>query len=88
MYQRLKSIWIGEPDDVEIIINTHLHHDHCGENRSFHNCRFYVQEEEYRAAMNPYAHTKNLYKKDLFDENAVNYFGLVLPEGEAEIFRD
>ena len=73
------------PEDVDIIINTHLHHDHCGENRSFHNARFYVQEDEYRAAMNPYEHTKNLYKRNLFDENAVDYFDWVFLHGEEEI---
>ncbi len=73
------------PDDVDIVINTHLHHDHCGENRSFKNCRFYVQEKEYQAAMNPAEHQKKLYKKELFDQNAVNYFDWVFVKGEEEI---
>lgn len=74
-----------EPDDVDIIINTHLHHDHCGENRSFKNARFYVQRAEYQAAMNPAEHQKKLYKRDLFDENAVDYFDWVFLDGEQEI---
>ena len=74
-----------KPTDVEIVINTHLHHDHCGENRSFHNARFYVQEAEYRAAMNPAEHQKKLYKRDLFDSRAVNYFDWHFCKGEEEI---
>ena len=73
------------PEDVDTIINTHLHHDHCGENRSFHNARFYVQEAEYRAAMDPAEHQKKLYKKDLFDKNAVNYFDWYFCRGEEEV---
>lgn len=73
------------PEDVDIIINTHLHHDHCGENRSFPNARFYVQEQEFLAAMNPAEHQKKLYKKDLYDQNAVNYFDWVFLKGDDEI---
>jgi glyoxylase-like metal-dependent hydrolase (beta-lactamase superfamily II) len=50
------------PDDIDIVINTHLHFDHCGGNTRverdkivpvFPNARYYVQREEFAHAMHP-----------------------------------
>jgi glyoxylase-like metal-dependent hydrolase (beta-lactamase superfamily II) len=50
------------PEDIDIVINTHLHFDHCGGNTRvesgkivpvFPNARFYVQREEFAHAMHP-----------------------------------
>jgi len=47
------------PDDIDIVINTHLHFDHCGlntvrqnnENRAtFHKAKYYVQHGEWQHA--------------------------------------
>ena len=44
------------PDDIDIVINTHLHYDHCGWNTvrrgdkfvaTFPNAKYYVQEKEW-----------------------------------------
>src|SRR5699024_10453864 len=32
--------------DIDIVINTHLHWDHIGENSLFKNATFYVQKDE------------------------------------------
>lgn len=42
-----------EPEDVEVVILTHLHWDHCGNNRLFPRARFYVQRRELQYAMGP-----------------------------------
>lgn len=42
-----------EPDDIEIVINTHLHWDHCHGNKIFPHAKFYVQREELRYAAAP-----------------------------------
>ena len=42
-----------EPDDVNIVVNTHLHSDHCGNNKLFKSSRFFVQKEELRHAFVP-----------------------------------
>jgi len=42
-----------KPDDVDIVVNTHLHEDHCGNNKLFRNSRFLVQKEELRHAFVP-----------------------------------
>jgi N-acyl homoserine lactone hydrolase len=34
------------PGDVGLVINTHLHFDHCGQNAVFKHAAFYVQREE------------------------------------------
>jgi glyoxylase-like metal-dependent hydrolase (beta-lactamase superfamily II) len=36
--------------DVRVIINSHLHFDHCGGNSLFPGAAIYVQRDEYRAA--------------------------------------
>jgi glyoxylase-like metal-dependent hydrolase (beta-lactamase superfamily II) len=38
------------PADVIAILNSHLHFDHCGENRMFPNTPIYVQRAEFEAA--------------------------------------
>ena len=42
-----------EMDDIDIIIFTHLHWDHCYNLDKFPNARLYVSEREYRFALNP-----------------------------------
>jgi N-acyl homoserine lactone hydrolase len=38
------------PADVRIVINTHLHFDHCGQNAVFRHAPFYVQRAELERA--------------------------------------
>ena len=38
------------PADVHIVINTHLHFDHCGQNAVFKHAPFYVQRAELEGA--------------------------------------
>jgi N-acyl homoserine lactone hydrolase len=38
------------PADVRIVINTHLHFDHCGQNAVFKHAPFYVQRKELERA--------------------------------------
>lgn len=41
-------------EDIDIVINTHLHWDHCAENGLFPHAQIIVQEEELRAARSPF----------------------------------
>jgi len=48
----LKNIdW--SPEDVDLVILTHLHWDHCGNNGLFKQAEFMVQEHEVRYAISP-----------------------------------
>ena len=38
------------PADIKIVINTHLHFDHCGQNAVFKHAPFYVQRSELERA--------------------------------------
>ena len=41
-------------DDVRLIVNSHLHFDHCGNNHRFPGVPIYVQAAEYEAAHQPH----------------------------------
>jgi len=49
---QLKNLGVG-PNDIDIVVNTHLHGDHCGNNILFKNSKFFVQKEELRHAFVP-----------------------------------
>ncbi len=56
-----------KPEDITLVINTHLHFDHCGNNTSFPNAKFYVQAEELRYAYAPDRFQKAAYIRRFFD---------------------
>ncbi|MFQ6068282.1 MAG: MBL fold metallo-hydrolase [Candidatus Bathyarchaeia archaeon] len=53
-----------KPEDITVIINTHLHFDHCGGNKLFRNARFYVQADELR-----YAYAPDRFQKAAYVQN-------------------
>ncbi len=77
------------PEEVEIIIHTHLHYDHCGNDDLFPNARIYVQREELGyAAKATDPSSRKMYKRD----DILMFIGkfrkrLVLLDGDAEIVR-
>ena len=73
------------PEEVDVVINTHLHHDHCANNSLFKNARFIVQRREWDYAFNPLAIHKSIYAQEYFGKGAVNYFSWVHVDGEEEI---
>lgn len=42
------------PEDIDMVIQTHLHYDHCGNTRKCQNARVVVQEEELKFAYAPH----------------------------------
>ena len=53
------------PDEIGIVINTHLHLDHCSGNVLFKRARFFVQKREMEYARNPVPIHKWAYHVDL-----------------------
>lgn len=73
------------PDEVDIIIHTHLHYDHCGNDCLFKNVKFYLQKSEWETAFNPIEYQDYIYIRDLYDWHSVNYFNWRFVDGEEEI---
>ncbi len=70
----VKTAMGWELDEVDTVINTHLHFDHCGQNRLFKNARFIVSKTEYECGLTPPLHQARLYRRELFGKQAVSYF--------------
>ena len=56
------------PEDITMVINTHLHLDHCGHNSAFPQATFYCQRKELISARNPPRIFRPSYKRDIFDQ--------------------
>jgi len=56
-----------KPEDVDIVVNTHLHFDHCGNNILFPNAKFIVQADEFKYSQQPDRFQEAAYIKELFD---------------------
>jgi glyoxylase-like metal-dependent hydrolase (beta-lactamase superfamily II) len=81
------------PDDIDLVIDTHLHNDHCGGNTyyapdgaitpSFPNAEYLVQRREYEDAMRPNERTRATYLPENF-KPLYESGQLRLLEGDAE----
>ena len=72
LLQDLAALGVA-PDDVDIVINTHLHNDHCGWNTrhlggelrpTFANARYVIQAREWDVATHPNERTRATYLAD------------------------
>ena len=81
------------PEEVDTVINTHLHFDHCGWNTryadghpvsTFPNARYYVQRGEWEYAQHPNARDYVSYMTDNYDP-LVRSGQMELIEGDREI---
>lgn len=64
------------PEDVDLVVNTHLHFDHCGGNTrtedgvpvsTFPNARYFIQEGEFDAATHTNERTRGTYLAENFE---------------------
>jgi N-acyl homoserine lactone hydrolase len=70
-------------EEVETLIITHLHFDHVANAMLFHNARIYVQKREWKSAMNPPMHYREIYDKEFF--SPLEEMDLCLVNGDVEI---
>lgn len=66
------------PQDIEYVINTHLHFDHCGNNMLFKDATIFVQRRHYEAAKE-----HDAFPNEYFDIPGLRY---ELIDGEPELF--
>jgi len=68
-----------KPEDIDIIIHTHLHNDHCENDYKCTNAKVYVQQKEYDFFLNPHP-IDHRYYPDVLDG-----VDIVTVDGDAEI---
>jgi glyoxylase-like metal-dependent hydrolase (beta-lactamase superfamily II) len=81
------------PDEIDVVVNTHLHFDHCGGNTqivdgkpasAFPRARYFIQKVEWESATHPNERTRGTYLAENFEplEDAGQ---VELMSGEADI---
>jgi len=56
------------PDEIDMIIHTHLHWDHCGNSFRCRRAEVVVQERELEFALDPHPLMANVYQKSVFQD--------------------
>lgn len=72
------SSWTFDPASIDVVVNTHLHFDHCGGNHLFAGTPIHVQRRELDDALGPEPYTI----REWVEAPGVAYVAL---EGEREI---
>jgi len=57
-----------KPDDIELVIQTHLHYDHCVNTFKCRNAKVMVQEDELKFALSPHPLMAKFYHGPLFKD--------------------
>lgn len=55
------------PDDIDLIIITHLHSDHVAQGHKFSKAKFLIQKDELEFALNPHPSVAIQYPREFFD---------------------
>ncbi|MBU2548702.1 MAG: N-acyl homoserine lactonase family protein [Proteobacteria bacterium] len=76
----LKSRFGLSPEDIDIVLISHLHWDHCCGNDLFPNAEFIVQKAELKAARNPVPVLKPIYV-----DRFIHDFPYTTVDGDTEI---
>lgn len=74
------------PADIDIVLLTHLHHDHAANNELFDAAEFYVQRTELESARDPLPVFERSYPQDIVESLAT--LDLTLIDGDHRITND
>lgn len=82
----LRSVGV-DPEDVDVVVLTHLHWDHCGNNHLFPRAKFYVQRTELQYALGPDPASRKAYMSFLVGLNPP-FLGVKYEEldGDTQLF--
>ncbi|MFP4316733.1 MAG: N-acyl homoserine lactonase family protein [Desulfovibrionales bacterium] len=75
MEEALAEIGLA-PDDIHMVINTHLHDDHCGNNPLFINATFFIQKAEIDICRAPHP------VDDRYDESFLQDITIIACDGD------
>jgi N-acyl homoserine lactone hydrolase len=84
----LKKIGINA-DDIDIVVNTHLHWDHCTGNEFFTKSKIYVQKKEMECAISPLPPQQNFYESHQLGMTPTWFRGydrMVAVDGDTNLF--
>lgn len=56
------------PDDIRVVVHTHLMYDHCANSRLLPRARFIVQKRELEFAYDPHPMFAGVYQRQLFED--------------------
>ncbi len=70
------------PESIDVVINTHLHDDHCGNNMLFSRARFYAHRDEISFCRNPHPIDHR------YDDYFIEGISFTELQGDREIFPD
>ncbi len=71
------------PSEIETVILTHLHFDHCANTALFPRARFILQQKEWECAHQPVLSQRDIYAPELIAE--VGQRDLILVDGDFEV---
>ena len=75
-----------EPEEVEVVINTHLHWDHCSGNHELPRAKIYLQRKELEYAAAPWPRDARIYESDLGEPLFTKFYDRIqILDGDAEI---
>jgi len=74
------------PEDIDIIINTHLHWDHCYGNTELPKAKILVQRDELRYAVAPLPRDARAYETDIKTPPFTNFYNRIeILDGDKDI---
>ncbi|MEW6443261.1 MAG: N-acyl homoserine lactonase family protein [bacterium] len=71
------------PEEIDILVLSHLHIDHCSEVRLFKNARILVQKREWQTAFNPIPTMRAIYDSSYF--LPLERMDLALIDGDCDV---
>jgi len=69
------------PEMIDVVIQTHLHYDHCGNTKKCKNSKVVVQRQELEFALAPHPVMSGFYDKEMFSMLKFN-----IVDGDTEIY--